>query len=68
LSRFFARFQGTSLPKIVSKELTMFASTIWTASSQAAYQPQLLEPNLTAKEADRRIAIQKAEIELANSF
>jgi hypothetical protein len=32
------------------------------------YQPKLLEPNLTAKEADRRIAILKAEIELANSY
>ena len=32
------------------------------------YQPKLFEKNLTAQEAERRIATLKAEIELANSF
>jgi hypothetical protein len=36
--------------------------------SAEAYQPKLFEKNLTAMEADRRIAVLKAEIELANSF
>jgi hypothetical protein len=33
-----------------------------------AYQPKLFEKDLTAREAERRIAVLKAEIELANSF
>ncbi|WP_275185755.1 hypothetical protein [Bradyrhizobium sp. CSA112] len=32
------------------------------------YQPKLFEKDLTAREAERRIAVLKAEIELANSF
>jgi hypothetical protein len=36
--------------------------------SVEAYQPRLFEPNLTAKEASRRIDALKAEIELANQF
>jgi hypothetical protein len=36
--------------------------------SEEAYQPKLFEENLTPAEADRRIEILKAEIELANSF
>jgi hypothetical protein len=36
--------------------------------SAEAYQPKLFERDLTAKEAERRIAALKAEIELANSF
>lgn len=36
--------------------------------SAEAYQPTLFEKNLTAREAERRIAALKAEIELANSF
>jgi Protein of unknown function (DUF3072) len=36
--------------------------------SEEAYQPKLFEENLTSAEADRRIEILKAEIELANSF
>jgi Protein of unknown function (DUF3072) len=35
---------------------------------EEAYQPKLFEENLTRTEADRRIEILKAEIELANSF
>ena len=36
--------------------------------SVEAYQPKLFAKNLTAQEAERRIAALKAEIELANSF
>ena len=42
-------------------------ATLRTLSAEA-YQPKLFEKNLTAMEADRRIAALKAEIELANSF
>jgi hypothetical protein len=38
------------------------------AESLDAHRAELLEPNLTAKEADRWIAILKAEIGLATSF
>ncbi|MBT1513710.1 DUF3072 domain-containing protein [Bradyrhizobium sp. SRL28] len=42
-------------------------ATLRTLSAEA-YQPKQFEKNLTAKEAERRIAALKAEIELANSF
>ena len=42
-------------------------ATLRTLSAEA-YQPKLLEKNLTAEAAERRIAVLKAEIELANSF
>jgi hypothetical protein len=42
-------------------------ATLRTLSAEA-YQPKLFQPNLTAKEAERRITALKAEIELANSF
>lgn len=42
-------------------------ATLHTLSAEA-YQPKLFEKNLTAQEAERRIAALKAEIELANSF
>jgi hypothetical protein len=42
-------------------------ATLRTLSAEA-YQPKLFEKNLTAREAERRIAALKAEIELANSF
>jgi hypothetical protein len=42
-------------------------ATLRTLSAKA-YQPKLFEKNLTAREAERRIAALKAEIELANSF
>ena len=42
-------------------------ATLRTLSAEA-YQPKLFEQNLTASEAERRIAALKAEIELANSF
>ena len=42
-------------------------ATLRTLSAEA-YQPKLFEKNITAQEAERRIAARKAEIELANSF
>ena len=42
-------------------------ATLRTLSAEA-YQPKLFERDLTVKEAERRIAVLKAEIELANSF
>jgi Protein of unknown function (DUF3072) len=42
-------------------------ATLRTLSAEA-YQPKLFEKDLTAREADRRIAVLKAEIELADSF
>lgn len=42
-------------------------ATLRTLSAEA-YQPKLFERDLTAKEAERRIATLRAEIELANSF
>ncbi len=42
-------------------------ATLRTLSAEA-YQRKLYEKNLTAQEAERRIAALKAEIELANSF
>jgi hypothetical protein len=42
-------------------------ATLRTLSAEV-YQPKLFENNLTAKEAERRIASLRAEIELANSF
>jgi hypothetical protein len=42
-------------------------ATLRTLSAEA-YQPKQFEQNLTAREAERRIAALKAEIELANSF
>jgi hypothetical protein len=46
---------------------TASAGTLRTLSAEA-YQPKLLEKNLIAREAERRITALKAEIELANSF
>jgi hypothetical protein len=42
-------------------------ATLRTLSAEA-YQPKLFEPNLSAKEAERRIEALKAEIELADQF
>ena len=42
-------------------------ATLRTLSAEA-YQPKLFERDLTATEAERRIAALKAEIELADSF
>jgi hypothetical protein len=56
------------LPDQIDAPITPRQLATLRALSAEAYQPKLLEPNLTAKEADRRIAILKAEIDLANSF
>ena len=42
-------------------------ATLRTLSAEA-HQSRLFEKDLTAKEAERRVAALKAEIELANSF
>ena len=42
-------------------------ATLRTLSAET-YQPKQFEKDLTAREAERRIAALKAEIELANSF
>ena len=42
-------------------------ATLRTLSAEA-YQPKLFQRDLTAREAERRIAALRAEIELANSF
>jgi Protein of unknown function (DUF3072) len=42
-------------------------ATLRTLSAEAS-QPKLFEKDPTAREAERRIAVLKAEIELANSF
>jgi len=56
------------LPDQIDAPITPRQLAALRALSAEAYQPKLLEPNLTAKEADGRIAILKAEIDLANSF
>jgi hypothetical protein len=56
------------LPDQVDAPMTSrHLATLRTLSAEA-YQPKLFEKNLTAAEAERRIAALKAEIELANSF
>ncbi|WP_246175090.1 DUF3072 domain-containing protein [Bradyrhizobium paxllaeri] len=56
------------LPDQIDAPMTPRQSTTLRTLSAEAYQPKLFEKNLTAQEADRRIAALKAEIELANSF
>ena len=48
---------------MTSRQLAMLRTL-----SAEAYQPKLFEKDLSAREAERRIAALKAEIELANSF
>jgi len=58
----------TRLPDQVDAPMTpRQLATLLTLSAEA-YQPKLFEKNLTAQEAERRIAALRAEIELANSF
>ena len=58
----------TRLPDQVDAPMTpRLLATLRTLSAEA-YQPKQFEQNLTAREAERRIAALKAEIELANSF
>jgi hypothetical protein len=56
------------LPDQVDAPMTPRQFAMLRTLSAEAYQPKLLEKNLTAQEAERRIAALKAEIELANSF
>ena len=56
------------LPGQIDVPMTSRQSAMLRTLSAEAYQPKLFEKDLTAEEADRRIAALKAEIELANSF
>ncbi|HMM90827.1 DUF3072 domain-containing protein [Bradyrhizobium sp.] len=56
------------LPDQVDAPMTPRQRATLRTLSAEAYQPILFEKNLTAQEAERRIAALKAEIELANSF
>jgi DUF3072 family protein len=56
------------LPDQIDAPMTPRQLTTLRTLSAEAYQPKLFERNLTATEAERRIAVLKAEIELANSF
>jgi hypothetical protein len=56
------------LPGQVDAPMTPRQLATLRSLSAEAYQPKLFEQNLTASEAERRIAALKAEIELANSF
>jgi hypothetical protein len=56
------------LPDQIDAPITPRQLATLRALSAEAYQPKLFEPNLTASEAEKRIAALKAEIELANSF
>jgi hypothetical protein len=58
----------TRLPDQVDAPMTPRQLATLRTLSAEAYQPKLFEQDLTAKEAERRIAALKAEIELANSF
>ena len=56
------------LPDQVDAPMTSRQLATLRTLSAEAYQPKLFERNLTAQEAERRIAALKAEIALANSF
>jgi hypothetical protein len=58
----------TRLPDQVDAPMTPRQLATLRTLSAEAYQPKLFERDLTAREAERRIAALKAEIELANSF
>jgi hypothetical protein len=58
----------TRLPDQVDAPMTPRQLATLRTLSAEAYQPKLFEKGLTAQEAERRIAVLKAEIELANSF
>ncbi len=58
----------TRLPDQVDAPMTPRQLATLRTLSAEAYQPKLFEKGLTAKEAERRIAVLRAEIELANSF
>ena len=56
------------LPDQIDAPMTSRQLAALRSLSAEAWQPKLFQKNLTAKEAERRIAALKAEIELANSF
>ena len=56
------------LPDQIDAPMTPRQLVTLRSLSAEAYQPKLFERDLTAEEAERRIAALKAEIELANSF
>jgi hypothetical protein len=58
----------TRLPDQVDAPMTPRQLATLRTLSAEAYRPKLFEKDLTAREAERRIAVLKAEIELANSF
>jgi DUF3072 family protein len=58
----------TRLPDQVDAPMTPRQLATLRTLSAEAYQPKLFEKDLTAEEAERRIAALRAEIELANSF
>jgi hypothetical protein len=58
----------TRLPDQVDASMTPRQLATLRTLSAEAYQPKQFEQDLTAREAERRIAALKAEIELANSF
>ena len=58
----------TRLPDQLDAPMTPRQLAMLRTLSAEAYQPKLFEKDLTANEAERRIAALKAEIELANSF
>ena len=58
----------TRLPDQLDAPMTPRQLATLRTLSAEAYQPKQFEQDLTAKEAERRIAALKAEIELANSF
>jgi hypothetical protein len=58
----------TRLPDQLDAPMTPRQLSMLRTLSAEAYQPKLFEKDLTAGEAERRIAALRAEIELANSF
>ena len=58
----------TRLPDQLDAPMTPRQLAMLRTLSAEAYQPKLFEKDLTASEAERRIAALKAEIELADSF
>ncbi len=56
------------LPDQIDAPMTRRQLVTLRTLSVEAYQPRLFEPNLTAEEAEKRIAALKEEIQLANSF
>jgi hypothetical protein len=58
----------TRLPDQINAPMTPRQLATLRTLSAEAYQPNQFEQNLTVREAERRIAALKAEIELANSF